>query len=133
MTKKKKILIILLVLVIVGCGSAITYSLFTSKTIGNVDQEIAQFVFETKKTDHIDLALVDLKPGDKENYVFSVSNKDSKFISNVTLNYQIIIKTMHLMPLDIKLYKVDEKEDTLVLTCDESYSRDEDNNLVNSY
>ena len=51
-------------------------------------------------------------------------------LSNVTLNYQIIIKTYHFMPLKLELYKVTEDKEELIMTCDENYSRNENNELV---
>ena len=126
---KKKIIIIILLFFGLLFGTVMTYSFFNNDTTAVGDQEIAKFVFESSKSDHIDISLVDLKPGDTENYLFSVTNKDTSIRSDVTINYQISISTYHFMPLDIKLYNINSGE-TLVLTCDESYSRDSNNNLV---
>ncbi len=127
---KYRIVIILCTLIIIILGSAITYSFFSSDSNLSLNQEIAQFIFEAKKTDHIDLSLVNMTPGDTEEYEFSVSNKKSNSISHVTLNYQINIETFHFMPLIIELYKVKNGEQELVLTCDESFARDENNHLI---
>ena len=126
---KKRIIIIIALFFGLMFGTVMTYSFFNNDNSAVVDLEIAKFVFETKKTDHIDISLVDLKPGDSENYLFSVTNKDTGVKSDVTINYQVTISTYHFMPLDIKLYNINSGEE-LVLTCDETYSRDEDNNLV---
>lgn len=129
--KKKKILLILLGLIVLVCGSFATYSLFTSNASSQIeDQKIAQFVFDTKKTNSIDLAISDLVPGDQQEYTFSVSNQDAQFISHVTLNYQIIFETFHLMPLDIVLLKQEGEDWKEVFTCNESFSRNEENTLV---
>ena len=40
------------------------------------------------------------------------------------------IKTFHLVPLNIELYKIDGETETLLITCDETFSRNEDNELV---
>lgn len=127
---KYRIVIILFLLVSLVVGSCITYSLFHSSGRVIVNQEIAQFVFDARNTDHIDLNLVGLTPGSSEDYLFSVTNKKNNKLSHVTLKYQITIKTMHTMPLDIKLYKVGNEEDELVLQCDESFSRDSDHYLL---
>ena len=88
---KKKIIIIILLFFGLLFGTVMTYSFFNTDTTAQADQEIAKFVFETNKTDHIDISLVDLKPGDTENYLFSVTNKDTGIRSDVTINYQISI------------------------------------------
>lgn len=127
---KNRLFIIISLFVIFLFTTVITYSFFNDKTSLEVDQEIAQFVFESKKTNHIDVNLFDLSPGDSEEYVFSITNKDSTNVSDVTVNYHINISTYHFMPLDIKLYKIVDGNENLIMTCDESYSRDEDNNLI---
>lgn len=126
---KNRLIIIIALFIVLLFGSLVTYSFFNDKTVIYADQEIAQFVFETKKTNHIDINLFDFKPGDSEEYIFSISNKDTGLKSDVTINYQISISTYHFMPLELKLYRIDREEE-LVLNCDESYSRDEDNNLI---
>lgn len=127
---KYRIVVILFLLISLVVGSCITYSLFHSSGRVVVNQEIAQFVFDARNTDHIDLNLVGLTPGSSEDYYFSVTNKKNNKLSHVTLKYQITIKTMHTMPLDIKLYSVGEEDDTLVMQCDETYSRDSDHYLI---
>ena len=124
---KSKVLIIVILFCLILCFSKITYSLFRTETtflVGN--KEIAEFIFETKRTDHIELDFNDLKPGDSKDFMFQVSNTKDNNVTNVTTEYQITIKTFHFMPLLIELYKNDE----LVMTCDEKYSRNEDNALV---
>lgn len=79
--------------------------------------------------DELNIPLADMYPGVTKDYSFSVTNKQDSKISNVTLNYQIIIKTYHFMPTVIELKKVDGEEETLVLTCDESFTRNSNNEL----
>ena len=127
---KHRVIIIVILFSLIICFSKITYSLFHSETSFPLENmEIAEFVFETKRTDHIEIDFADLKPGDTKEFNFQVSNTKDKNITNVTTEYQITIKTFHFMPLIIELYKDDE----LVMTCDEDYSkhsRNEDNALV---
>jgi len=124
---KKRILIILILFSLIICFSGITYSLFNSETSFLVkNMEIAEFVFETKRTDHIELDFDDLKPGDSKVFSFQVSNTKGNNITNVTTEYQITIKTFHFMPLVIELYK----DEDVVMTCNENYSRNSDNALV---
>ena len=124
---KRRIFIIVILFCMCVCFSTITYSLFTSEahySFGNM--EIAEFIFETKRTNHIELDFMDLKPGDTNDYKFEVTNTKNNIITNVTTQYRITVKTFHLMPLLIELYKGDE----LVMTCDKKYSRNKDNALV---
>ena len=124
---KKRLLIISVLFSMIICFSGITYSLFNSETSFLVkNMKIAEFIFETKRTDHIELDFADLKPGDIKEYPFQVSNTKDNVITNVTTEYQITIKTFHFMPLLIELYK----DDKVVMTCDEDYSRNSDNALV---
>lgn len=106
-----------------------TYSLFNADTGITVNQKIAKFVFEAKKTDVISVPLTNLNPGESSSYSFQVTNNLDEVTSDVNISYQCIVKTMHTMPLDIKLYKISENSEDLVMECDEKYGRNE-NNLV---
>lgn len=125
---KHKVLIILFILIAIFLGTGVTYSIFYSDSNINVDQKIAKFVFESKQLNHLELNLNNLNPGSVEEYMFSVTNKEEK-LSNVTVEYQITIKTYHFMPLTIELYKEGETEE-LIMNCDETYSRNEFDELV---
>lgn len=131
---RKKILIIIFALVVVFLGCGITYSVFTSDTHANFNQNLAKFVFDAKETDQINLPLYDLKPGDIKEYKFSVSNNknenDKIISSDVNINYQLLVSTYHFMPLEIEIFKLDNDSENSVLKCDESYSRNSDNELV---
>lgn len=124
---KKKLIIIIVILIIFICTLGITYSSFTANANLNIiDQKIAKFVFNSKVQDDISLPLTSITPGFNQDYNFSITNNDTKNISNVTINYQIIIKTFHYLPLEIKLYN----NEKLILNCDETFSRNSDNILV---
>ena len=125
MKMKYKIMIILASLIAITFFSGITYSIFNSNSNLIVDQKIAKFVFEAQKLDHLELQLDSLTPGSSKEYLFEVTNTN-EVKSNVTLNYQLTIKTFHFMPLVIELYKGED----LIMTCDESYSRNDNNELV---
>ena len=124
---KYKILISMFVVMFFIFGIGIAYSSFTSSfELGIVDQKIAKFVFDTETLDRLELPLVGMAPGQSEEYNFSISNSSDDISSDVTISYQLTILTPHFTPLVIELYKDDE----LVMTCDESYSRNENNELV---
>ncbi len=129
---RKRIFIIIFLLIMIILGLGITYSAFTSETKLIMNQNIASFIFEANQTDHISLALSDLKPGDEINYNFSVSNSkivdDKVNVSHVKINYQIIISTYQFIPLNIELYKGDSTEPLMV--CDDSYNRNSSNEVV---
>ena len=107
---KKKIFLIIFLLIMIVLGLGVTYSAFSSENNLIMNQEIASFIFETEQTDHISLALNDLKPGDEVSYNFSVSNNktvdDKVNLSNVKINYEISLSTYHFIPLNIKLYNI---------------------------
>lgn len=129
---RMKIFTIIFLLIILVLGLGVTYSAFTSANDLIVNQEIASFIFETKQTDHISLALSDLKPGDIITNNFSVSNNkevDEKVnVSHVSINYQISLSTYHFMPLTIELFKGNNEE--AILVCDESTGRNDSNEVV---
>lgn len=129
---RKKIIIIIFLLIMIVLGLGVTYSAFSSENSLIVNQEIASFIFEANQTDHISLALSDLKPGDEIDYNFSVSNskkiEEEINVSNVTIDYQILISTFHFIPLSIELYK--GESDEALLVCDESFSRNDYNEIV---
>ena len=115
---KYRVVIIVILFCLIVCFTTITYSLFTSETFFSLDNmEIAEFIFETKRTNHIELDFMDIKPGDTNEYYFEVTNTKDNIITNVTTQYQIKIKTFHFMPLLIELYKDEQK----VMTCNEDY------------
>jgi len=126
---KYKSLIILILLSLIICFSRVTYSLFHTETsLVMENREIAEFIFEANRTDEIKLNFEDLNPGDSKEFEFQVTNTKDNNITNVTTEYQITIKTFHFMPLLIELYK----DDKVVMTCNENYSRNRnsDNALV---
>jgi hypothetical protein len=130
MKRKTKVLIILAALVFFSSIFALAYSYFRSQVKMNGEQNIARFIFEAENLDEIELPLVDLNPGDTKEYLFSVTNNKMGFVSNVTIAYQMIIKTYHLIPLTIELYALDDETEELLLTCDESFERNEQQEIV---
>ena len=131
MKKRYRILMVLLILIVGTSFFSVAYSYFNSRVeIGSTGIGIAKFIFNTDNLDEFQLSLTDLKPGDVKEYDFSVSNNilDSK--SDVTIQYQMVIKTYHLIPVNINLYRITGLEEELVMSCDESYERNEQNELV---
>ena len=128
---KYKVVIVLLLGILILMLSGVTYSVFTSEASLEVeDQDLAKFVFNAERLDKINLPLVNLEPGETLEYPFSVTNEDNGIVSNVTVLYELTLKTFHFMPLEINIYKVNGEEESLIMTCDESYSRNANNELV---
>lgn len=128
---KKKIYIAITLIVLITFFSGITYSFFHSNTIiKSTNQGIASFVFEANNATEIDLQLNDLVPGTQKEYLFSVTNTKNQVISDVTVEYQLVIKTYHFIPLTINLYKIEDEKENFIGTCDETSSRNSSNELV---
>lgn len=131
MKVKKKIMLIGMLGILVLFLTGITYSLFTSGTkMLSTNQGIASFIFETKNLDSIDLNLSGLKPGDKKEYLFSVTNSKKDKTSDITVNYQLTIKTYHFIPTTINLYKIIDDKEEFVGKCDETASTNSENKWV---
>ena len=127
MKNKYKIIISLLIVTALILSSGLTYSYFTSNvSSSSIDQKIASFVFDTETLDRLELPLIDLTPGESKEYEFSVSNTKEDVTSDVAILYQLTILTPHFSPLIIEIYKGED----LVLSCDETYSRNSNNELV---
>ena len=127
----KRLILIIGIFMILMFTTGITYSVFnTQASLATNDQKIAGFIFNAEQPVSLELPVTDLKPGDNNNYLFSVTNTDSEYRTMVDIEYQIIIKTYHFIPLVINLYQIKTDEEELIGKCDESYSRNEENELV---
>ncbi len=130
---KYKILGVLFGTLLLTLSFGLVYSAF--HTTGKLNSEnlgVAKFIFNTDIKDKLDFPLIDLKPGDIKEYDFSVCNSNENNISEVSMEYEIIISTYHLIPLDLLLYKLDGEEEEEILRCEEgeNFSRNEVNYLV---
>ena len=124
---KYKILLGLFIIAVLICGAGLTYSFFNNgTTYSSTNQNVASFIFDAQELDRLELPLIDLKPGDIKEYNFSVSNTKSNKTSDVTISYQLTILTPHYTPLIIEIYQ----GENVVMTCDETYSRNSNNELV---
>ena len=128
---KKKVLLIAILIIFVAFGSGITYSFFNSSAESKPNnQGIASFIFETEKVDHIELDINGLVPGDEREYKFSITNSKDEKISDVTIEYQLRIKTYHFIPITIDLYSINEEIEELVGSCKDESGRNEENEVV---
>ena len=127
---KRRIMMIILLVVFLGFVTTATYSAFKTNVNVYMNQEIAEFIVNTERTDHLELPITDLNPGDSDVFEFSVSNIREKTKSHVSAQYQIVIQTYHFIPLDIELYKVENENEELIMVCDETYTRNKSNNTL---
>lgn len=128
---KGKILLFLVAMFVFVFGAGVTYSAFTSDaSLALTDQKIAKFIFEAKEYDTLELPIASLLPGESQEFAFSVTNSKEGDVANVSLNYKIVLTTFHFIPFNIELYSKVGEEKNLVMTCDESYSRNDQHELV---
>lgn len=128
---RKKIYLVIFLMILVTFFSGITYSFFNSSVNATTtNQKIAGFIFDANSLDKIDLNLSGFKPGDEKEYLFSVANTTNNNISDVTVEYELIIKTYHFMPLTIDLYLIENEEDKYIGSCDEKKIRNSENELI---
>ncbi len=126
---RKKVFIIEVILIALVLFGGITYSLYTSEAdIIDEEIEIAQFVFNANKINQIEIPLSNLIPGNNVEYQFSVANNLESKVSEVTVEYQIIISTIHAIPLTYELIHVTDT-DEVILTCNETTPRNAEGEL----
>lgn len=131
MNKKNKILIVFVIFLFVVFVSTATYSFFVSNaSLSSDNTGIAKFIFNAEALEEIQVPLVDIKPGDINEYNFSVKNSNLEDISDVVVEYELSLKTYYFIPLEINLYNVVDEVDTLLVSCDETYSRNSNNEVV---
>lgn len=124
---RKKIIIVLILLSSIAFITSATYSFFTSGAlVSTIDQKIAKFIIDTESFDSLEVPLSNMSPGDIKEILFSVSNNKDEKASDITIGYILTIKTPHYIPFIIELYK----DDNILMVCDESYSRNDNNEIV---
>ena len=131
MKKKKIIVITLIISIVIFLAAGITYSMFHSEgELESINSNLASFVFNDESLDQIDVNIDNLYPGSEIEYPFYISNSKNNKVSDTKIMYRLTIKTYHFIPLNISLYKVLNNSDVLVGVCDETYSRNSNNELV---
>ncbi len=123
---KKKLFIIEIIALSLVLIIGVTYSIYTSDIdMASTEVGIAQFVFNSNKTDAIEIPLDTLSPGDLVSHTFKVSNNLESVVSEVTVEYQITLKTVHSIPLTYELINVNGVPQTII-TCNETNERNEE-------
>ena len=122
---KKRILIIIVMFMLISV-SGITYSLYTNMTKKEIPISLASFSVGIERKESLDINLSDLEPGSINLYDFSVLNNTDESMSDVSISYNIILKTGNYIPLDIKLYDSSDN----VLFDSKDGTRNNDNELI---
>lgn len=84
--------------------TGITYSLYTNMIKKEVPISLASFSVGVERKTTLDIDLSDLEPGSINRYDFSVLNNIDESMSDVSISYNIVLKTGNYIPLEIKLY-----------------------------
>lgn len=100
---KKKVLIIIIMFMLISV-TGITYSLYTNMIKKEVPISLASFSVGVERKTTLDIDLSDLEPGSINRYDFSVLNNIDESMSDVSISYNIVLKTGNYIPLKIKLY-----------------------------
>ena len=101
---KLEIIILLILLVMLCILIPFTLARFRTEARGDASIDIAFYLLNDTYT-HQNITLDEMKPGDEKSYTFSVSNTDGTNRSEVTLDYEIVIRTTTNLQLE---YELDE-------------------------
>ncbi len=88
-----------------------TLARFRTEARGDAPIDIAFYLLNDTYT-HQNITLDEMKPGDEKSYTFTVSNTDGTNRSEVTLDYEVLIRTTTNLPLEYELYEVVSGSDT---------------------
>jgi hypothetical protein len=127
--KKKKIILILLLLYILIFGVNTTYSMYKSDSNSELELSFAKIIFNNEKLNNFSLPINNLIPGEPLEYQFMISNEKDGNISEIAIGYSIIIETFNIIPVDIRLYNINNE--TPIVECnDENFNRNIENKLI---
>ena len=126
---KKKIILILLIAYVLIFGINTTYSMYKSRSDSNVELSFAKIIFNNKELNNLSLPINNLIPGESIEYKFMVSNNKDGNISEIDIGYSIIIETFNIIPVNIKLYNVNDEEPLMECNKD-NFNRNTENKLI---
>lgn len=112
---KLKIQIILFIILLVLLSFLIPYTIsrFKTEARGDANIDIAFYLLKEKYL-HENLSIEDFEPGMRRDYNFTVSNSDGTNRSEVTLEYDVELITTTNLPLEYKVYKIENEVDNLL-------------------
>lgn len=108
---KIEIVIFLILLAILCLLIPFTLARFRTEARGDAPIDVAFYLLDDTYT-HQNITLDEMIPGDEKSYTFSVSNTDGTNRSEVTLEYELLIRTTTNLPLQYELYEVVSGSDT---------------------
>ncbi len=111
---KLEIIILLVLLVMLCFLIPFTLSRFRTEARGDAPIDIAFYLLNDTYT-HQSITLDEMKPGDEKTYTFSVSNTDGTNRSEVTLDYEIVVRTTTNLQLEYELEEIVSGVDTDVV------------------
>ena len=104
MEKKVQVLVFLLVVALLFYVVQSSYALFRTHADGSLGSvSFAKFVFEGELTDTLSFDIQNLLPGESKTFHFTVSNVDSSVTTDVTVNYEISVDSLEMLPLTYTL------------------------------
>lgn len=121
---KLEIIILLVLLVMLCFFIPFTLSRFKTEARGDAPIDVAFYLLNDTYT-HQNITLDEMKPGDEKSYTFSVSNTDGTNRSEVTLDYEILVRATTNLQLEYELDEITTGEDVDVVISSDIVS-DED-------
>lgn len=121
---KIELCIFLVLLVLLVFLIPYTLSRFKTEARGTADVDIAFFIANDQYT-HQEINLTDMKPGDSNDYTFTVSNNKDGNRTEVNLTYYIEIVATTNLPLDYELYLTNSGVDVPFIS-EEEINADDD-------
>ena len=121
---KLEIAILLILLAMLCFLIPFTLSRFRTEARGNAPIDIAFYLLNDTYTRQ-NITLDEMKPGDEKSYTFSVSNTDGTNRSEVTLDYEILIRTTTNLQLEYELDEITTGTDVDVVLSSNTVTDDD--------
>lgn len=124
----RTLLIILVLLTFVASG--VTFSRFIAVSVGSDSARVAKTILITevrKDSQIVEIDLEEMKPGDYEEYDFSVTNYDGERSSEISYRFEIVLTRTNNIPIDIYITENWTGGDTFL------YDEIEENITTDSY
>lgn len=121
---KLEIIILLILLVMLCFLIPFTLSRFKTEARGDAPIDIAFYLLNDTYTNQ-NITLDEMKPGDEKSYTFSVSNTDGTNRSEVTLEYEVVVRTTTNLQLEYELEEITSGEENDVILSQNTITDDD--------
>ena len=111
---KLEIILFFILLIILCFLIPFTLSRFRTEARGDAPIDVAFYLVNDTYTRQ-NITLDEMKPGDEKSYTFSVSNTDGTNRSEVTLEYEVVVRTTTNLQLEYELEEITSGEDVDVV------------------